>query len=125
MEDDSAWKMTKGPKLYTYRAKFVRAVDGDTFVFIVDLGFKVLKGETVRLKGIDVYERQTPKGKLATRFATRVLRRARGIRLITEKEKWGKFGRYVCSVHYLAKTQIYDLATELRKRGFEKPRRLD
>ena len=42
--------------LYTYKAKCINVVDGDTFDFTVDLGFHLVKQIRVRLKGIDTPE---------------------------------------------------------------------
>lgn len=42
--------------LWTYRAKFVRAVDGDTVVMTLDLGFRVAATHSIRLAGVDAPE---------------------------------------------------------------------
>lgn len=42
--------------LYCYRAKYVRAIDGDTFELIVDHGMKIQSVQHVRLLGIDCHE---------------------------------------------------------------------
>ena len=46
--------------MYEYRCKLIRVIDGDTMDIDIDLGFGVwLKGERVRLYGIDTPESRT------------------------------------------------------------------
>jgi len=52
-----------------YRATLVRAVDGDTYVVRVALGFETERIVTVRLKDYDAPERYTVMGPAATAFA--------------------------------------------------------
>jgi micrococcal nuclease len=46
--------------LYTYRAKAVRCIDGDTVALIVDLGMDVHKAIHVRVAGVDCPEANSP-----------------------------------------------------------------
>ena len=49
-----------GNKMYEYRAKVIKVVDGDTVDVDIDLGFCVwLKDERVRIMGIDTPESRT------------------------------------------------------------------
>ena len=49
-----------GNKMYEYRAKVIKVVDGDTVDVDIDLGFGVwLKDERVRIMGIDTPESRT------------------------------------------------------------------
>ena len=41
---------------YEYNATLVRVVDGDTIVLKIDLGFKIVVEQTVRLRGINAPE---------------------------------------------------------------------
>jgi len=108
--------------LYTYKAKVVRVVDGDTYDLIVDLGFKINISTRIRLRNIDTPETWRPKneaerihGEKATKFVTD---------LILDKEvyiksyKLGIYGRYEVDIYipWLQK----DLATLLKENGFEK-----
>jgi micrococcal nuclease len=43
--------------MYSYRAKLIRCVDGDTVDFVVDLGFKLFAHVRTRLLGVDTPER--------------------------------------------------------------------
>jgi micrococcal nuclease len=45
--------------LYTYNAKLIRVVDGDTVIADVDLGFDTWKRVNIRLYGIDTPETRT------------------------------------------------------------------
>ena len=45
--------------MYTYNAKLVRVVDGDTVDLKIDLGFDIWINERVRLKDIDAPEVRT------------------------------------------------------------------
>lgn len=84
--------------LYAYRAEIVRVVDGDTVIADIDLGFHTWRrGERLRLIGIDAPE---PRG--ATRVAGRASGEAlrqiiegRNVTICTEKDRQGKFGRYL------------------------------
>ena len=44
---------------YTYHAKLERAVDGDTIIAMIDLGFNTWANCTIRLYGIDTPESRT------------------------------------------------------------------
>ena len=45
--------------MYTYNAKLIRVVDGDTIIAMVDLGFSVWVEANIRFYGIDAYESRT------------------------------------------------------------------
>jgi micrococcal nuclease len=53
-------KINRGDKMYEYRCKLVKVVDGDTVDVDIDLGFGVwMKDERVRIMGIDTPESRT------------------------------------------------------------------
>lgn len=87
--------------MYEYRVNIKRVVDGDTVDVDIDLGFGVwLRGERVRLYGIDTPESRTRDkvekkyGLLAKDFLKYNLRSKEGtIILKTHKDGKGKFGR--------------------------------
>lgn len=87
--------------MYEYRVDIKRVVDGDTVDVDIDLGFGVwLRGERVRLYGIDTPESRTRDkvekkyGLLAKDFLKYNLRSKEGtIILKTHKDGKGKFGR--------------------------------
>lgn len=92
-------------KLYTYKAKCIRVVDGDTIDAEVDLGFKTFVRERFRLLGIDTPETYGVKkdseeykaGKLATDFVTEQILN-KEIIIQTVKDKTGKYGRYLVTI---------------------------
>ena len=49
-------------KLYVYKAKLDRVVDGDTIRVVLDLGFKIFHKEILRLRGIDAAEMKSDVG---------------------------------------------------------------
>ncbi len=51
-----------------YYGVCVRVIDGDTFVVDVDLGYTAHVHVRIRLRGINVYEKNTDQGKLATAY---------------------------------------------------------
>ena len=87
--------------MYEYRA-FVRKVyDGDTVTVDIDLGFDViLKNQKIRLTKIDAPEvrgTQRPEG-LKTRDALRSRIGSKWVRIKTQKDKKGKYGRWLGEV---------------------------
>ena len=86
--------------MYEYRCKVVKIIDGDTVDVDIDLGFGVwLKKERIRLYAIDTPESRTRDleekkyGLAAKKFLTGMLDDEAGIRLKTQKDAEGKFGR--------------------------------
>ena len=84
--------------MYEYRA-FVRKVyDGDTITVDIDLGFDVvLKAQKIRLVRINAPEvrgKERPDG-LKSRDALRAKIGNRWIKIKTQKDKKGKYGRWL------------------------------
>ena len=84
--------------MYEYRA-FVRKVDdGDTVTVAIDLGFDVvLKDQKIRLTKINAPEvrgKERPEG-LKSRDALRAKIGNRWIKIKTQKDKKGKYGRWL------------------------------
>jgi endonuclease YncB( thermonuclease family) len=82
---------------YLYRATLNRVIDGDTFVFNVDLGFRVSAAITVRLHGLFAPESSQPGGHEATERAALILATAGQIVLQTYKDQM-TFARWVADV---------------------------
>ena len=59
---------------YRYRAQVRRVIDGDTYVLDIDLGLTVTVRATIRLKGWNCPERNTPQGVKAAQAADLLLR---------------------------------------------------
>ncbi|OGX11480.1 MAG: hypothetical protein A2351_04415 [Omnitrophica bacterium RIFOXYB12_FULL_50_7] len=90
--------------LYTYKAFIQRFIDADTYHVEFRLGFGQLREETIRLRGIDCPEMDTPEGQAAKRFVERELAHCEFITIKstqTRKEKWG---RYLGDIFYTDKS---------------------
>ena len=91
--------------MHEYKAKVIKVVDGDTIDVDLDLGFGIwLRGERVRLYGIDTPESRTSDkeekkyGKAAAAFLKKWIT-AGGVKIKTHKgEDRGKFGRILGEV---------------------------
>lgn len=91
---------------YTYRAHCYNVVDGDTVDLTLDLGLKVYAKERVRLAGIDTPEihgvkkdsDEYKKGTLAKEAVERLILH-KDIIVQTEKDKTGKYGRYIAFIY--------------------------
>jgi micrococcal nuclease len=94
----------KDPRLWHYRCKVIRIVDGDTVMLLQDKGnyaYNVLK---VRLAGIDAPEKRPRVGSPAQRVEEKKLAEAAtrrldeligGQEIIIRTQKTGKFGRWL------------------------------
>ena len=98
--------------MYEYRCKVDRVIDGDTVDIDIDLGFGVwLKGERVRLYGIDTPESRTSDaeekkyGLVAKAFVQQHLPKGGKSTLITHKDAVGKYGRI------LGEFRVHDTVT--------------
>ena len=83
--------------VYVYRARLNRVIDGDTYVFDVDLGFRVTAQITVRLRGLFTAESNQPGGAEATLRAQRIFAKATQIVLSTYKDRMS-FTRWIADV---------------------------
>jgi micrococcal nuclease len=112
--------------MYEYRAQCVKVVDGDTFDFDVDLGFKIHYTMRVRLKDIDTAEKNSKlaaereHARQATEICVGLLLGAgdgETVTLRTEKDRLGIYGRYTASVQL---SDGRDLAALLSSAGMAK-----
>ena len=89
--------------LYWYKATYVTAYDGDTITVDIDLGFGAwLKGQTVRLYGIDAPEIKgvTHDAGIITRdYVRQRLSATPDILLYTYKDKKEKYGRWLADIY--------------------------
>ena len=86
--------------MYEYRAKIIKVYDGDTVTAEVDLGFKIKITEKLRLAGINAPEVRgidKEKGKLSRDFL-RELILDKDVTIKTNKDKKGKYGRYIAEI---------------------------
>jgi micrococcal nuclease len=92
--------------MYEYRAEYLSNYDGDTVKFMVDLGFNTFMKITVRLSGIDTPELRDPDPVMKAKayevkdFVRESLMGAKEIIIETEKDKTGKYGRYLATIYY-------------------------
>jgi len=93
-------EIKKCDPMYHYKATIVDVYDGDTFTFIVDLGFSITVKEKIRLSGVDTPELRGEERELGLKVRDYVEK------LILNKEceitvfKKGKYGRYIARVMY-------------------------
>ena len=107
--------------MYTYEAEVIRIIDGDTIEAIIDLGFKVFWKTKIRLAGIDAPEIDTVDGIVAY-DALRFMIGSSKIKIVTQKDKQEKFGRYLATVYPFAGNGDGISVNELMiKGGYAKP----
>ena len=89
--------------MYTYKAKLVRVIDGDTIDAEIDLGFNVLIRQRIRLYGINTPECRTTdleekeKGLAAKERLVELLPKEFIVETVLNKR--GKFGRILGILH--------------------------
>ena len=84
--------------MYTYDAKVVRVVDGDTIDALIDLGFNVHKKIRIRMVGINTPESRTrdleeKKRGLAAKARLKEILKENKNKFILESHGVGKYGR--------------------------------
>lgn len=91
---------------YLYKAEVVRCIDGDSVILNIDCGFDVqLKGQSVRLYGIDTAETRggTPElkvlGNLAKEYVTQMIPVGSEVLIKTHLDRKGKFGRILAEIY--------------------------
>mgnify|MGYP002642293464 CR=1 FL=1 len=94
--------------MYTYKAKLIRIVDGDTVDAEIDLGFDTIVRKRIRLYGIDCPETRTKDltekehGFAAKQRLTELLTREFVVETILNKR--GKYGRVLGIVYSIDDT---------------------
>ena len=87
--------------MFEYYATVLRVVDGDTIDVMVDLGMGVHRKERLRFSRINAWETRgvhKEKGKLAKARVAELAPVGKKIIIKTEKDKQGKFGRYLAEI---------------------------
>lgn len=87
--------------MFEYYAKVLKVVDGDTIDVMVDLGMGVHRKERLRFARINAWETRgehKEKGKLAKARVEYFLPVGDKIIIKTQKDKRGKFGRYLAEI---------------------------
>lgn len=109
--------MTLNNKLYIFKAKVLRVIDGDTLEMRIDLGFHTHTVRKVRLLGVDTPERGQVNYNEAKAFTTGTVL---GKDVYVQTYKADVFGRYLADVWYRVGDDEYRLSHELTVRGFIK-----
>ncbi len=104
--------------MYEYKARVTAVYDGDTITADIDLGFGVwLKGQKVRLYGIDAPElrRPTLQAGRESRDELRAWVLNCNVYLQTRKDKKGKYGRWLA--HVISANRMHKINMEMVKSG--------
>ncbi|MBP7710198.1 MAG: hypothetical protein KA100_03925 [Rickettsiales bacterium] len=83
-------------KINVYKAFVTRVVDGDTLHVVLDLGFKLMHQEILRLKGIDAPEIGTQAGKKSARKLSKILKNVPFV--IVKSFRTDIYGRFVADI---------------------------
>lgn len=84
--------------MYEYNVKYLRVIDGDTFVGNVDLGFGIfLMEKHVRVMHVNAPEKNTPEGVVAKAFTEQVIHNTKNLS-IKVFERQDKYGRILAEV---------------------------
>ncbi len=84
---------------YSYRARVLSVIDGDTLWLDIDCGFGVWTKQKVRLRGIDAPELSTAEGVRSRDFVVQALKGVAFVGVTTTKPD--KYDRYLADVFYL------------------------
>jgi micrococcal nuclease len=87
--------------MYNYKAHIKDVYDGDTVTAVVDLGFLHYQEMKLRLLGIDTPELRGPEKKqgIVVRDILREMILDKEVEISTRKDKQGKYGRYLATIH--------------------------
>jgi len=133
---DSAQWQRKGKPLtlprptdpsYIYKAEVRDVIDADTVLLDIDLGFEVIRRQSIRLARIDAPPRDTQQGAAGRRFVRKQLAVARTV--VVNTRKYDIHRRYVAHVFYAFNNRGIEstflkgryLNQELIDKGFAKP----
>ena len=86
-------------ELFTFKAKLLRVIDGDTLLVVVDQGFGIWTQQRLRLNGIDAPEADTFAGQKTKQWVTDKIGKLSFI--IVKTYKSDKYDRYLVDVFYL------------------------
>jgi micrococcal nuclease len=87
--------------LYYYKATVIKVYDADTITLRIDLGLDTFREESVRLASIDAPEirGEEREAGLVSRDALREKILGKEVIILTERDKTGKYGRYIVTVY--------------------------
>ncbi|MCK5176292.1 MAG: thermonuclease family protein [Candidatus Aenigmarchaeota archaeon] len=89
-------KLKKGK--YIYKANVLKVIDGDTFDVDIDLGFRIITYQRLRLADVDTPEirgKERPEGLKVKEYVKELIDKKE---VLIQVFKVGKYGRYVAEV---------------------------
>ena len=95
--------------MFEYYAKVLKIVDGETIDVMVDLGMGCHRKERLRFSRINAWETRgehKEKGKLAKARVAELIPVGEKIIVKTEKDKRGKYGRYIAEIYIISEMNI-------------------
>lgn len=103
--------------MFTYEAKVLRVVDGDTIDALIDLGFDIHKKIRIRMVGINTPESRTrdleeKKRGLAAKARLKEILKENKNKFILESQGVGKYGRCLGIITIDGKSVNQQLITE-------------
>ena len=112
---------------YLYKAEVRDVIDADTVLLDIDLGFEVIRRQSIRLARIDAPPRDTPQGAAGRRFVRKQLAVARTV--VVNTRTYDIHRRYVAHVFYAFNNRGIEstflkgryLNQELIDKGFANP----
>lgn len=94
--------------MYNYQAQVVNVHDGDTVTVDIDLGFGAwLKGQKIRLSGLNAPELRLPEGAISRDFLANLVG-GRAVMIDTIKDRKEKYGRWL-GVLWVGKVNVNEL----------------
>ena len=94
-------------KMYEYKAKLIKVVDGDTVDAMIDCGFSVFRKERIRLEGINAPESRTrdkkekKRGLAAKARLKELIKEGKNQFIVrTSIDKKGKYGRWLGEIWF-------------------------
>jgi len=106
--------------MFEYHATVLKVVDGDTIDVMVDLGMGVHRKERLRFSRINAWETRgehKEKGKLAKARVAELIPVGDKILIKTQKDKKGKYGRYIAEIFILDSVMSVNLNDLLLNEG--------
>ena len=106
--------------MFEYNATVLKIVDGDTIDVMVDLGMGVHRKERLRFSRINAWETRGEhkvKGKLAKARVIELIPVGEKILVKTEKDKRGKYGRYIAEIYFTEEDADVNLNNLLLNEG--------
>lgn len=94
--------------MYNYLAQITAVHDGDTVTVDIDLGFGTwLKGQKIRLAGLNAPELRLPEGAISRDFLAELVN-GRAVMIDTIKDKREKYGRWL-GVLWVGRVNVNEL----------------